>query len=111
VPPPVAAAATGTGPALEAAVVDELRGLSPTAAPEAFSAFVRTGRERMDRLRAAAAAGDDAGWREQAHALKGASGAVGAMRLAALLDTAQKSTAGDALPGIESEYEKVMAEI
>jgi len=109
-------------PALDPAVLDSLRQLTPPGEPdvlgEVFQLFLADVPARIDRLRAAWHAGDAVTVQRAAHSLKGSAGNIGATQLAAVcsrLDELGRSGDLSALAplvaSLEAEYGRVEAEI
>lgn len=109
-------------PALDPAVLDSLRELTPPGEPdllaEVLQLFVTDAPARIERLRAAGQARDAEGVQRAAHSLKGSAGNIGANQLMAVcgrLDELGRSGDLSALAplmaSLEAEYGRVAAEI
>ncbi len=108
-------AASGTGP-LDAAVVEDLRGLGSVFLRDALRMFLNGAPARLQSLADAMAQRDPSGVRARAHALRGSCAIVGARRmmdLCAQLEEGAAAAAGDSLQPLldelRGEYAKVDA--
>jgi PAS domain S-box-containing protein len=109
-----------TAGGLDPAVMARLRALAEQVDPSMLSQLSRTFQDdatgRVTLLRQAAAAGDTAGMRKTAHALKGACANLGATKMAEIsgqiegLDETPER-AGALLDGLETEFERVRREL
>jgi HPt (histidine-containing phosphotransfer) domain-containing protein len=111
----------GADATIDRARLEQLREIARESDPSLFAelveGFLQNSPPRIESLRGAVAAGDPRRLAEVAHALRGASGIVGANRLAALCGEAEdqgrdgREGVADALPGlidrIEAEFESV----
>ena len=109
-------------PALDPAVIESLRQLTPPGEPdvlkEVLQLFLEDVPGRIERLRAAWQAGNAVEVQRSAHSLKGSAGNIGASHLLAVcrqLDDRGKSGDLSNLPGLvaslDAEYDRVAAEI
>jgi HPt (histidine-containing phosphotransfer) domain-containing protein len=109
-------------PALDPAVIDTLRQLTPPGEPdvlkEVLQLFLEDVPVRVNRLRAAWTAGDATEVQRAAHSLKGSAGNIGARDMLAvcrLLDDRGKagdlSGAGHLVDSLDHEFARVTAEI
>jgi HPt (histidine-containing phosphotransfer) domain-containing protein len=103
---------------LDRSILDGLRELrepdQPDPLAELIELFLRDARPRLDRMSAAARAGDWPGLGASAHSLKGSANNLGARRLSGLCATLEKqgkandsAQASATLAEVQSEFEKV----
>ncbi len=117
----VVARDAGTGePALDHAVLEELRQLTPDGSllADIVDTFLGTVPDHISQLEAAVAAGEAGAVRQCAHRLRGESSAVGAVELAALCKSLEEQTIAGRLDGapalassIASAFERVAGEL
>ncbi len=111
-----------TEPALDPAVVQRLRELTPPGEPDVLaqvlSLFLEEAPRRLDRIRMALQARDASEMHRAAHSMKGSAGNIGAMDLFAICrEVDDRARVGDlegarqALEDLTREYERVEAEI
>lgn len=112
VPPPAEAPAAAE-PMLDRSVLNALAGDAALRA-ELCGLFVQTGREQVERLRQAAAAGDRAALETGAHTLKGSALGFGARRLGRLAEALERLArqgpvpdAAERVAALEAELEQV----
>ena len=109
-------------PALDPAVLDSLRQLTPPGEPdvlaEVFQLFLADVPARIDRLRSAWQAGDAVTVQRAAHSLKGSAGNIGATQLSAVCSRLDElgrmgdlSALAPLVASLEAEYGRVEAEI
>ena len=116
--PVVAAAATGGdsagAAALDVEVIARLRALAvatdPSLLEQIFASFQRDGAARIVALQDAAHRGDVMVLHQAAHALKGASGNIGALALADLAGRLEAAGEAGALADVASQIEQLQAE-
>ncbi len=119
---PLATEAHDHVPSVDWQVIDELRDLREEGEPdllaELIEVFEADTAARLSALRDAVEKGDAEGLRRAAHALRGGSGSLGALRLSRLaedVESAARSGNLDAvteqIKGLEGEYERVRAEL
>ena len=98
---------------LDAATIAELKSDGPDSFAEIVTLFVEDTALRFAQLKDARARGDAGAVKDIAHALKGASGAVGALRMRELCAGIQESAKGslETVEGpireLEAEYDRV----
>ena len=113
-----AAPLESSGEVLDRSILDGLRELrepdQPDPLVELIELFLRDARPRLERMSAAAQAGDWPGLGANAHSLKGSANNLGARRLSSLCATLEKqgkandgAQASATLAEVQSEFEKV----
>jgi CheY-like chemotaxis protein/HPt (histidine-containing phosphotransfer) domain-containing protein len=112
---PTEARPTEAPPPLDLGVLRTLRSYGAEGGPDPVAdlteAFMVDARDRLSRIRAACAIGDESATRKAAHSLKGMSGAIGANHMSALsgaLEHAEPGTIdGARIEQLEREFQRV----
>ena len=103
---------TALPPALDLSVLEALRSLGGNEiVADLTAAFAADGQDRLRKMHESLNSGDDTGARLAAHSLKGMSGSIGAMHLAALSGSLEKADPGAInharVQEIEQEFRRV----
>ena len=85
--------------------------LGPDSVDQVCAVFLVDGRERVDAMRAACAAGDADAAARSAHRLKSASGFLGASRLSALCGEVERLARDDRLGDVRARLDLVSGEL
>ncbi|MEK6301254.1 MAG: Hpt domain-containing protein [Acidobacteriota bacterium] len=116
--PPPGTSTVGERAPIDASIISNLRALQSQAEPnllaDLIDSFLDDSVKRIALMKGAAAAGNAGALTRAAHALKGASGIVGANRMAALCDTIEELALAGSVEGttalitaLEGEFERV----